>query len=46
MYCWLYDDGVFVVEIGNECEYVEVVFGGFEFMWLFISVGDDVVFLI
>ncbi|PRH28985.1 50S ribosomal protein L3 N(5)-glutamine methyltransferase [Burkholderia multivorans] len=43
---WLHDDGVLVVEIGNEREHVEAAFGGLELTWLPTSAGDDNVFLI
>ena len=43
---WLHDDGVLVVEIGNEREHVEAAFGGLELTWLPTSAGDDAVFLI
>ncbi|MGR3905637.1 50S ribosomal protein L3 N(5)-glutamine methyltransferase [Burkholderia sp. SR8] len=43
---WLHDDGVLVVEIGNERENVEAAFGGLELTWLPTSAGDDTVFLI
>ncbi|ASL45643.1 50S ribosomal protein L3 glutamine methyltransferase [Burkholderia sp. AD24] len=43
---WLTDDGVLVVEIGNERANVEAAFGGLELVWLSTSAGDDNVFLI
>lgn len=43
---WLHDDGVLVVEIGNERANVEAAFGGLELTWLSTSAGDDSVFLI
>ncbi|QBQ97740.1 50S ribosomal protein L3 N(5)-glutamine methyltransferase [Paraburkholderia pallida] len=43
---WLTDDGVLVVEIGNERAHVEAAFGGLELVWLSTSAGDDQVFLI
>ena len=43
---WLTDDGVLVVEIGNERENVEAAFGGLDLVWLSTSAGDDNVFLI
>ena len=43
---WLQDDGVLVVEIGNEREHVEAAFGGLELTWLPTSAGEDSVFLI
>jgi ribosomal protein L3 glutamine methyltransferase len=43
---WLTDDGLLVVEIGNEREGVEAAFGGLDLVWLSTSAGDDTVFLI
>lgn len=43
--CFMFE-GVLVVEIGNECVFVEVVFLELELIWLIISVGDDMVFLV
>ncbi|WP_133648473.1 50S ribosomal protein L3 N(5)-glutamine methyltransferase [Paraburkholderia flava] len=43
---WLTDEGVLVVEIGNEREHVEAAFGGLDLVWLPTSAGDDNVFLI
>ncbi|WP_144112549.1 50S ribosomal protein L3 N(5)-glutamine methyltransferase [Paraburkholderia sp. BCC1886] len=43
---WLTDDGVLVVEIGNERHNVEAAFGGLDLVWLSTSAGDDNVFLI
>jgi len=43
---WLTDDGVLVVEIGNERQHVEAAFGGLDLVWLSTSAGDDNVFLI
>ncbi|WP_345810826.1 50S ribosomal protein L3 N(5)-glutamine methyltransferase [Paraburkholderia sp. PREW-6R] len=43
---WLTDEGVLVVEIGNEREHVEAAFGGLDLVWLTTSAGDDNVFLI
>ncbi|MFD1556395.1 50S ribosomal protein L3 N(5)-glutamine methyltransferase [Paraburkholderia silviterrae] len=43
---WLTDEGVLVVEIGNERAHVEAAFGGLELVWLSTSAGDDQVFLI
>jgi ribosomal protein L3 glutamine methyltransferase len=43
---WLTDDGVLVVEIGNERANVEAAFGGLDLVWLSTSAGDDNVFLI
>ncbi|SMG07899.1 50S ribosomal protein L3 N(5)-glutamine methyltransferase [Paraburkholderia susongensis] len=43
---WLTEDGVLVVEIGNEREHVDAAFGGLDLVWLSTSAGDDNVFLI
>ncbi|MDR5731748.1 50S ribosomal protein L3 N(5)-glutamine methyltransferase [Caballeronia sp. LZ025] len=43
---WLTEDGVLVVEIGNERANVEAAFGGLDLVWLSTSAGDDKVFLI
>ncbi|PQV53534.1 50S ribosomal protein L3 N(5)-glutamine methyltransferase [Paraburkholderia sp. BL21I4N1] len=43
---WLTEDGVLVVEIGNERANVEAAFGGLDLVWLSTSAGDDNVFLI
>ena len=43
---WLTEDGVLVVEIGNERENVEASLGGLDLVWLSTSAGDDNVFLI
>jgi ribosomal protein L3 glutamine methyltransferase len=43
---WLTDDGVLVVEIGNERANVEAAFGGLDLVWLSTSAGDDNVFLL
>lgn len=43
---WLKDDGLLVVEIGNEREHVEAAFGGLELIWLPTSAGENGVFLI
>ena len=43
---WLTDEGVLVVEIGNERAHVEAAFGGLELAWMSTSAGDDNVFLI
>ncbi|KVD74712.1 protein-(glutamine-N5) methyltransferase, ribosomal protein L3-specific [Burkholderia sp. ABCPW 14] len=43
---WLKDEGVLVVEIGNERANVEAAFGGLDLVWLSTSAGDDSVFLI
>ncbi|MGI4859811.1 MAG: 50S ribosomal protein L3 N(5)-glutamine methyltransferase, partial [Janthinobacterium lividum] len=43
---WLTDDGVLVVEIGNERRFAEAAFGGLDPVWLSTSAGDDAVFLL
>ncbi|KNH10394.1 Protein-N(5)-glutamine methyltransferase PrmB, methylates LSU ribosomal protein L3p [Candidatus Burkholderia brachyanthoides] len=43
---WLTEDGVLVVEIGNERANVEAAFGGLDLVWLSPSAGEDNVFLI
>jgi ribosomal protein L3 glutamine methyltransferase len=43
---WLTDEGVLVVEIGNERANVEAALGGLDLVWLSTSAGDDSVFLI
>lgn len=43
---WLANNGVLVVEIGNERANVEAAFGGLDLVWLPTSAGDDNVFLI
>jgi ribosomal protein L3 glutamine methyltransferase len=43
---WLTENGVLVIEIGNERAHVEAAFGGLNLVWLSTSVGDDNVFLI
>ncbi|GLU31674.1 50S ribosomal protein L3 N(5)-glutamine methyltransferase [Trinickia caryophylli] len=43
---WLTDDGVLVVEIGNERHNVEAAFGGLDLVWLSTSAGEESVFLI
>lgn len=43
---WLTDDGVLVIEIGNERANVEAAFGGLDLTWMSTSGGDDSVFLI
>jgi ribosomal protein L3 glutamine methyltransferase len=43
---WLTEDGVLVVEIGNERENVEASLGGLDLVWLSTSAGDDNVFLL
>jgi ribosomal protein L3 glutamine methyltransferase len=42
----LTDDGVLIVEIGNEREYAEAAFGHLGLTWLTTSAGDDMVFLL
>lgn len=42
----LSDDGVLVIEIGNERRYAEAAFGGLDPVWLSTSAGDDAVFLL
>ena len=43
---WLTDEGVLVIEIGNERANVEAALGGLDLVWLSTSGGDDNVFLI
>ncbi|CAB3747868.1 50S ribosomal protein L3 N(5)-glutamine methyltransferase [Paraburkholderia humisilvae] len=43
---WLTEEGVLVVEIGNERANVEAAFGGLNLVWLSTSAGDDNVFLL
>src|ERR1700744_156677 len=43
---WLTDNGVLVVQIGNERANVEAAFGGLDLVWLSTSAGDDNVFLL
>lgn len=43
---WLTNDGILVVEIGNEYENAEAAFPNLEMTWLSTSAGDDRVFLI
>ncbi|WMY09666.1 50S ribosomal protein L3 N(5)-glutamine methyltransferase [Paraburkholderia phenoliruptrix] len=43
---WLTEDGVLVIEVGNERQHVEAAFGGLDLVWLSTSAGDDNVFLI
>jgi ribosomal protein L3 glutamine methyltransferase len=43
---WLTEDGVLVIEIGNERQHVEAAFGGLNLVWLSTSAGEDNVFLI
>lgn len=42
----LTDDGVLIVEIGNERAYAEAAFPDLELTWLSTSAGDDMVFLV
>ncbi|WP_347554460.1 50S ribosomal protein L3 N(5)-glutamine methyltransferase [Robbsia sp. KACC 23696] len=42
----LSDDGLLIVEIGNERAHAEAAFGGLDLVWLPTSAGDDAVFLI
>jgi ribosomal protein L3 glutamine methyltransferase len=43
---YLTDDGVLIVEIGNEHEFAEAAFGHLGLTWLSTSAGDDAVFLL
>lgn len=43
---WLTDDGILLIEIGNERANVEAAFGGLDLTWVTTSAGDDAVFLI
>ena len=43
---WLTDDGILLIEIGNERAHVEAAFGGLDLTWVTTSAGDDAVFLI
>jgi ribosomal protein L3 glutamine methyltransferase len=43
---WLTEEGVLIVEIGNERMHVEAAFGGLDLVWLPTSAGEDSVFLI
>jgi ribosomal protein L3 glutamine methyltransferase len=43
---WLTDEGVLVVEIGNERDNVEAALGGLDLIWASTSGGDDNVFVI
>jgi ribosomal protein L3 glutamine methyltransferase len=43
---WLTGDGILLIEIGNEQEHVEAVFGSLDISWVTTSAGDDAVFLI
>ncbi len=42
----LTDDGLLIVEIGNEREHAEAAFGDLGLTWLSTSAGDDMVFLL
>ena len=42
----LSDDGILMVEIGNEREFAEAAFGHLGLTWLTTSAGDDMVFLL
>jgi ribosomal protein L3 glutamine methyltransferase len=42
----LTEDGILMVEIGNEREYAEAAFGHLGLTWLTTSAGDDMVFLL
>ncbi|MFA9218627.1 MAG: 50S ribosomal protein L3 N(5)-glutamine methyltransferase [Sphingomonadaceae bacterium] len=42
----LTDDGILIVEIGNEREFAEAAFGHLGLTWLTTSNGDDMVFLL
>jgi len=42
----LADDGLLIVEIGNEKEFAEAAFGHLGLTWLTTSQGDDMVFLL
>ena len=42
----LTDEGVLIVEIGNEREHAEAAFPELELTWLSTSAGDDMVFLV
>lgn len=42
----LTDDGILIVEIGNEREFAEAAFGELGLTWLTTSAGDDMVFLL
>ncbi len=42
----LTENGVLVVEIGNEFAYAEAAFAGLELTWLSTSAGDEAVFLL
>ena len=42
----LTDDGILMIEIGNERAYAEAAFGELGLTWLTTSAGDDMVFLL
>jgi ribosomal protein L3 glutamine methyltransferase len=42
----LNDDGLLIVEVGNERAHAEAAFAGMEMTWLSTSAGDDMVFLL
>ena len=42
----LTDDGILMIEIGNEREFAEAAFGELGLTWLTTSAGDDMVFLL
>ncbi|HEX8602491.1 MAG TPA: 50S ribosomal protein L3 N(5)-glutamine methyltransferase, partial [Pseudoduganella sp.] len=42
----LTDEGLLIVEIGNEKEFAEAAFGHLGLTWLTTSQGDDMVFLL
>ena len=42
----LTDDGLLIIEIGNEKEFAEAAFGELGLTWLTTSQGDDMVFLL
>jgi ribosomal protein L3 glutamine methyltransferase len=42
----LTEDGILMVEIGNEREFAEAAFGALGLTWLTTSAGDDMVFLL
>ena len=42
----LNEDGILIVEIGNERSYAEAAFSEMELTWLSTSAGDDMVFLL
>ena len=43
---YLTDDGILIVEIGNEAPYAEAAFAEYDLTWLSTSGGDDRVFLL